>query len=207
MPLLVDSIKPMLLGEVRRPFSDEAWTFELKFDGYRILAERNGMAAALRTRNGADATKWFPEVASALAGAAPDSYVVDGEVCVLDDIGRSDFNRLQDRARTRRFKPGADPVVYCIFDLLVVEGESIVDEPLATRRERLAELFSAPVPSVLIVRGADGQGEWLYEQALALKLEGIVAKRLDSPYLPGIRSDAWLKIKRPGAVPAERFKR
>ncbi|WP_260501707.1 hypothetical protein [Aquabacterium sp. J223] len=103
----------MLLSEVREPFDDPAWTFELKFDGWRLLAAVAGDQVELRTRNGASATRWFPEVATNLAGLAGGPHVLDGEVCVLDDLGRSDFDRLQDRARRRGWKPGFDPVVFC----------------------------------------------------------------------------------------------
>jgi len=93
----VDEYKPMLLEE--RPFDldQSGWIYEIRFDGYRLLAEFGG-TVQLRSRNGANATKWFPEVVESLAEIKGGLYVVDGEVCVLDDMGRSDFNLLHERA-------------------------------------------------------------------------------------------------------------
>jgi len=201
------SIAPMLFEERPRPFDDDGYTHELKFDGYRILAEVDGGRVTLKTRNGADATRWFPEVTAALAGLPSGRHVLDGEVCVLDEIGRSDFDRLQVRAKRRGFKAGDDPVVYCVFDVLVHAGEDVRALPLAKRKARLRRLLRRKLPSVMLVDGVGGNGVWLYQQAIALELEGIVSKRLDSVYESGVRSPAWLKIKRPGAVPAERFRR
>ena len=97
--------------------------YELKFDGYRVVGGVNAGQVQLATRNGADATKWFPEVAAGLGTLAGGPHILDGEVCVLDELGRSDCNRLQDRARRRRGYAGADPVVFCAFDLLAINGE------------------------------------------------------------------------------------
>ena len=118
-------------------------------------------------------------------------------MCTLDDLGRSDFDSLH---------LSASPKTYCVFDLLVHNSVDIMSRPLAERKRRLAELLAEPLPSVLLVASLYTDGEWLYEQALALQLEGIVRKRLNSPYYPGIRSPDWLKVKRPGAVPPERFR-
>jgi bifunctional non-homologous end joining protein LigD len=207
-PPLAD-LAPMNLTERKTPFSSPDWIFELKFDGYRVLAEVDAGQAVLKTRNGAYATKWFPEVVAGLqqVKAQHGRIVIDGEACVLDDIGRSDFNRLQDRARRRRWYDGADPVTYCAFDLLVFKGEDIRSWPVERRKAQLAEILEAKPQSVLYVQHIEEQGEALYQQLLAAQLEGIVAKRLGSVYLNDERTADWLKVKRPGAVPAERFKR
>lgn len=202
----LDSIQPMMLSETKRPFDDARWTAELKYDGYRVLAGVDAGRVRLKTRNGADATLWYPELQS-LAALASWPLVVDGEVCVLDDVGRSDFNRLQDRSRRRGRPPGSDPVVYVVFDLLVLEGKDIRPMPLHERKSMLRQLLSPAPESVLYLSDMPGEVRWLYTQAVALDLEGIVAKRLASPYLSGSRSLDWLKIKRPGAVPRERFRR
>lgn len=202
---LLDSISPMLLGEAKRPFDDPGWTAELKFDGYRVLAGIRDGRARLKSRNGADATKWYPELQS--LSALPGEPILDGEVCVLDELGRSDFNRLQDRSRRRGRPTGSEGVVYCVFDLLSHRGKDMREQPLSKRKAALKRLLSKAPASVMLVQDVPGQVPWLYTQALSLELEGIVAKRLDSQYLAGQRSDAWLKIKRPGAIPPERFKR
>jgi bifunctional non-homologous end joining protein LigD len=137
----------------------------------------------------------------------PNGNILDGEVCMLDDIGRSDFMRLQARSRRRGRPAGSDPVVFCAFDLLVHRGQDMRAKPLKQRKAKLARALEKPLAHVLLVQDMPDKVAWLYEQALALQLEGIVAKRLDSPYLAGVRSDNWLKIKRPGAIPAQRFKR
>ena len=204
-PALRD-LSPMVLA-TGRPFSHPDWIYEVKMDGYRLLAEWDANGAYLQSRNGADATRWFPEITTALAGVDGGRFVTDGEVCVVDDIGRSDFSRLHARARMRGYRPGADLVAYFVFDLLVDSGKSVMGLPLAERKNRLAKLFRGKPPSILVVGAIDTQGEALYSQALALKLERIVAKRKDSTYTPGVRTTSWLKIKRPGGTPAQRFDR
>ncbi|VWX63200.1 conserved hypothetical protein [Burkholderiales bacterium 8X] len=200
--------KPMLLDE--RPFDLEepGWIYEIKYDGYRLLAEFGAGKCELRTRNGADATKWFPEVVKSLATVKGGPYVTDGEVCVLDDQGRSDFERLQDRAKRRRWYEGADAVVYCVFDLLVNKGKDIAQQPLLKRKAALSKLFTAKLPSILPVGYFLEDGSTIFQVAvLPLKLEGLVAKRTESVYTPGLRSADWVKVKRKGAIPPERFKR
>ena len=199
------AIKPMLFVERDSPFDDADFTHELKFDGYRLLAEVSDGRVILKTRNGYDATPWFPEITTALADLRGDRHVLDGEVCVLDEHGRSDFNRLHRRARRRGHKAGADPVVFCVFDLLLHAGKDIRMQSLAKRKAALNRLLRKKRDSVLLVEGVPERGVWLYQQALDLELEGIVSKRLDSPYMSGVRSVDWIKIKRPGAVPAQRF--
>lgn len=190
------------------PFAEPGWIYEIKFDGYRIVAGIDKGIVQLTTRNGANATKWFPEICAGLATLRGGPHVLDGEACVLDDLGRSDFNRLQDRARRRRWYEGADPVVFCAFDLIMRGGRSLRREPVESRKAQLAELLTPAPSSVLYVGHFDAdQGRQLFEHAKTLKLEGLVAKRLGSPYRPGERSADWQKVKRKGAVPPERFKR
>ncbi|MDR6539785.1 hypothetical protein [Variovorax soli] len=206
-PEIVDTLRPMLVDE--RPFDLVAlgWLFEIKYDGYRCLAEFGGGAAFLRSKNGSDMTKWFPEVADALARVENGPHVTDGEIVVLDDIGRSDFDRLQTRALRRRLLPGADWVVYCAFDVLVLDGEPVMALPLVERKALLVPLL-AEAGSVLPVGHFEGDGRTLFDHAvLPLKLEGLVAKRLTSTYQPGVRSSDWVKVKRENAIPAQRFKR
>ena len=199
---------PMLLEERPIDFDEPGWIYELKLDGYRLLAEFDG-EVHLRTRNGADATKWFPEVTQSLAKVKGGRYVVDGEVCVLDEMGRSDFNLLHERARRRRAYAGGPDVVYCVFDLLVNRGVDITQQPLAQRKAALAKLLKRPPPSIMYVNHFEAEhGARLFKEAvIPLQLEGLVAKREDSVYTPGVRSADWVKVKRKGAVPPERFKR
>jgi len=202
------SLLPMLLDERPIDTSERGWICEIKFDGYRLLAQAD-TKVQLRSRGGANATAWFPELTASLAKLKGGPYIFDGEVCVLDEQGRSDFNRLHDRARRRRWYEGADPVIYCIFDLLVDRGTDITAQPLKKRKAALARVLKKALPNVLLVGHFDGEhATTLFKQAVVpLGLEGLVAKRDDSPYLPGVRTTAWVKVKRKGAVPPERFKR
>jgi len=134
----------------------------------------------------------------------PPQAILDGEVVVQDDIDRSDFDRLIKRARRRRWYAGADPVVYCVFDLLVLRGKDMRAEPLEARKAALRKLVKGL--DVLYVDSVE-DGQWLYDQVLQLELEGVVGKRLGSTYQAGVRSLDWIKVKRPGAVPAKRFRR
>jgi len=201
----LDTLAPMLLAERKAVPRDAGWLCEIKYDGYRVLAS-TGPQPRLRSRNGADATTWFPEIIETLK-ALPPGLILDGEVCVLDEIGRSDFDRLHARARRRGWYEGADPVVYCAFDLIVGKGRDLRARAIEKRKAALASLFAAPLPGLLLVSAVTDDAAWLYRQALTLDLEGIVCKRIGSTYQDGIRSPDWIKVKRPGAVPPERFKR
>ena len=208
MALPFATLHPMLLDErFLASWNQKEWVYELKFDGYRVLAEFGGGSAQMKTRSGADCTAWFPEVAKSLASVKGGPHICDGEVCVLDDLGRSNFDLLQDRARRRRSYEGADPVTYCVFDLLEEGGKDLTGLPLLKRKTRMMKRM-AGLPFILPMSHVDAEhGQQLFEMAKQLKLEGLVAKRADSVYLFGIRSRDWVKIKRQGAIPPERFKR
>ncbi|MBO4120304.1 hypothetical protein J5T34_06060 [Cupriavidus gilardii] len=192
----------MLLEERRAvPLGD--WHFEIKYDGYRLLAASK--PARLKSRNGHDATAWYPEVAAAV-GNLKAGCIFDGEVCVLDEHGRSDFELLHRRSARRGKPPGSHHVAYCVFDLLVNGGRDIRGQPIEKRKAALRKILDCCPDTLLFVDWVE-DGDWLYQQALALQLEGIVAKRAGSPYAASKRSSDWVKVKRPGAVPAERFQR
>lgn len=203
----------MLLDERKvAPVDQSEYIAEIKYDGYRILCEFGEQRCILKTKNGADCTKWFPEVAQGLAQLSCGRMVVDGEMCILDELGRTDFDALHSRARRRRFQEGDLLVTFCVFDLLVQDGHSIMDRPLVERKGRLAALLHPAPPNVLYARHidattSDAPVSWLYEHALGLKLESVVGKLAQSKYRPGVRTTDWFKLKRPGAVPPERFHR
>jgi bifunctional non-homologous end joining protein LigD len=171
--------------------SGDDWLFEVKWDGYRALAYVHGGEVALVSRNGNDLTQRFESVAKEVAKAVktPDC-VLDGEVCALDERGRSSFSAMQ------QGKAGT-PIVYYVFDLLEVEGEPILDEPLTARHERLEKLLDRRNRTVLLSEAFD-DGEALYEAAKEQGLEGVVAKRSESRYQPGKRNRDWLKVKTHG---------
>ncbi|VTU16649.1 putative ATP-dependent DNA ligase YkoU [Variovorax sp. RA8] len=190
--------KPMLLSERQFDLEEPGWIYELEYDGVRVTAEFGAHAVQLRTRNGADATKWFPEITDRLAEVAGGPFVVDGEVCVLDDLGRSDPRALQQRAQHRRWYERAKPVVYCVFDLLVDRGADITTQPLLLRKAALNRLFTEPSRGIVVVEYfEEGAKRLLKGTARLLGMKGLVAKRRSSIYLPGVRSSEWIKVKLP----------
>ena len=125
---------------------------------------------ALKTRGGADATAWFPELAAALSNLPPGAHILDGEVTVLDEIGRSDFNRVHARALRRRWYPGADPVVLCAFDLLAHKGQAIRALPIEERKRRLRDLLAGVERSVSARRTHLDRGDIEGEDRVHLNL-------------------------------------
>jgi bifunctional non-homologous end joining protein LigD len=124
--------------------------------------------------------------------------VIDGEACILDEIGRSDFERLQARARRRRWFAGADQVTLCAFDLLYLDGRNVMGLPLSERKAMLQQLL-APLKGLLVVVWEfPAEADLFGRLVLGASLEGFVAKRLASPYTPGVISPDWRKIKRSG---------
>jgi bifunctional non-homologous end joining protein LigD len=190
---------PMLASEGGKPFTSSDWIYEVKYDGYRCLARcGGGQPVELRTKSSVDCSKWFPEITDLLAVLPGGPHIIDSEACVLDEIGRSDFERLQTRARRRRWYAGADQVSLCAFDLLYLDGRNIMGLALGERKKLLQQLL-APLKALLVYVGDFPAEASLFEQAvLGARLEGFVAKRLASPYQPGVRSRDWLKIKRAG---------
>ncbi|MFL5924960.1 MAG: DNA ligase D [Gaiellaceae bacterium] len=184
---------PMLatLAEPNEMPTGDGWEYEIKWDGYRIVSRVAGGEAELRTRKDQDYSQRFSNVARELVKAlkTPDC-VVDGEVCALDDEGKPSFSAMQ------QAKAGT-PIVYYVFDLLEVDGEPIVELPLSERRKRLRKLLDGRNRTVQFSQGFD-DGRALYEAAKQQRLEGIMGKRLDSPYKPGKRSRDWLKFKTHG---------
>jgi bifunctional non-homologous end joining protein LigD len=177
---------PMLATLAQEVPSGEGWIFEVKWDGYRALCRLQDGEATLTSRTGQDLTRRFAEIARALPRAlrTPDC-VVDGEVCALDAHGRPSFAAMQQ---------GTGTLVIELFDLLELEGEPWIDRPLHERRARLRELIDTRVERVRFSESFD-DGHALLAAAKEQRLEGIVAKRVDSVYQPGKRSRDWLKIK------------
>lgn len=182
-------VRPMLASLAGGVPRGDGWLYEVKWDGYRAIGSVRGGEAALTSRNGNDLTGRFPDVAKALVAAArsPDC-VVDGEVVALDAQGRPSFSAMQQ---------GTGTLVYELFDLLELDGRSLLQLPLAERRDRLRELVVPGHPVVRLSEAFD-DGEALLAAAAAQGLEGIVAKRADSTYTPGRRARTWLKVKARG---------
>jgi bifunctional non-homologous end joining protein LigD len=189
-------LEPMLSTLADHAFSDPNWLFEVKWDGVRALAWIADGAVTLRSRTGADITARYPELASLPDAFAARQVVLDGEIVALDSQGRSDFERLQERMHVRAPDErllSQIPVVYYIFDLLYCDGYDLRKAPLIGRKQLLQRLLHASGK----FRYSDHQvehGKELFELAKESGLEGIVAKRVDSPYVSE-RSTNWVKLK------------
>ena len=183
-------IEPMLLLRTDAlPPDGSRWQYELKFDGYRAIAFRTRDKIHLRSRNDNDFSIRYASIVKGLA-KLPAETVIDGEVVALDEHGRPSFNLLQNRGSSKV------PLVYFVFDLLMLAGKDLTREPLTVRRgiletkvlPKLIEpvRYAAPLEATLPV---------LVQSVKAQGFEGLVAKRLDSVYEPGLRSGAWMKMR------------
>src|SRR5579871_2484701 len=182
-------IEPMLLQLTTRLPEGAQWLYELKLDGYRAIAYKAGGKARLRSRNDKDFTARYPLIAEALS-ALPDDTVIDGEVVAMDETGKPSFNLLQNLGSQKT------SLVYYVFDVLILAGRDVMNEPLSLRRELLqreimpklrdpvreSAILDACLPDLITAVKAQG-------------LEGLVAKRRDSRYEPGQRSGAWAKMR------------
>jgi bifunctional non-homologous end joining protein LigD len=193
-PVAGGSLEVMKAETAAKPFSRPGWLFELKLDGYRLLAEKSAGGVHLWTRNGKELTASFPEIVRAVAALAPASCLLDGELVVQDEAGRPDFQALQRRARFTRAPPSSAAVVLYAFDLLACEGYDLRPLPIESRKELLARVVDDTDPRLRRVTTIPEQGEEVYRAAVELELEGVVAKRAGSPYRAGY-SDDWLKIR------------
>jgi bifunctional non-homologous end joining protein LigD len=191
-------VEPMHCETSDTAFTRDDWLFELKLDGYRLIASKSHGEALLLTRNGNDYTGVFPEIARAVKSLPFDEYIIDGEVVCLDARGIPSFSRLQQRGRLSsemeiRRAAVELPATFYAFDLLAFEDFDLRPLPLLRRKELLAEV----VPELGALRYLDHietEGEAFLEQVTAMGLEGIVAKKSSSRYR-GARSGDWLKIK------------
>jgi bifunctional non-homologous end joining protein LigD len=181
------------------PSDPKKWAFEYKWDGVRALAFWNGRRLTLQSRNQLDVTRRYPELGELGQALPRGGAILDGEILALDVDGKPSFARLQRRMHaegtaniTRLVKQV--PVWYVLFDVLWLRGRSLMDEPYTVRREALEGLTVAG-PAWQITPAHAGQGKEMLAAARQNALEGIVAKRLDSPYEPGRRSPNWRKIK------------
>ena len=189
----------LMLAETReKPFSRPGWIYELKHDGYRLLAARERGTALLVTRNGNDYTTVFPEVARAVEALPLDGLILDGEVVVLNDDGRSSFERLQQRGGLSRpvdvRKVAVEhPATFFAFDLVAVEGFDVRPVPLLERKALLRRVLPA-AGALKFSDHIEERGEEFYQSLEVMGLEGMVAKKADSPYRGG-RSANWVKIR------------
>ncbi|MGB7789008.1 non-homologous end-joining DNA ligase [Methanoregula sp.] len=181
---------PMLAKSAPAPFSGSDWLFEIKWDGVRAIAAVDD-TLSLRSRNDTELAGRFPELAELLR-LAPGT-VLDGEIVVMNG-GKPDMQALLPRLQAGMPGTGTVPVTYIVFDILERDGKDLTGLPLTERREQL-EAAVREGPHVVLSVPIREQGEDYYRAAVAQGLEGIMAKRKDSRYEPGLRSGSWLKIK------------
>jgi bifunctional non-homologous end joining protein LigD len=165
--------------------SGPEWSYEVKLDGYRALAILDAGRVTLRSRNLRNLTATYPAVVTGLGQLRASSAVLDGEIVALDDRGTPSFQALQ-HGRTAR-------IVYYAFDLLHLDGRDLTAWPLSRRRDALSTLIAGT--PVLLSEELPGTPARIEQAVRELGLEGVVAKRRDSPYIPGARSAAWIKVR------------
>ena len=187
-------IPPMLATLVAAPFDDPDCQFEVKWDGFRVEAVVEGGTVRLWTRGQQDAARYFGPFLEPPTWISARHAIVDGEVIALDDRGEPDFALLQARIKGQGRGGAATAFIYEVFDLLFLDGRSLLDEPLEERRHILADVLRTD-PRVRLSEDIAGDGVAFFEAAKDRGLEGIMAKDRRSTYLPGKRSMAWQKIK------------
>ena len=190
-------LQPMLASAHGKPFDDAKWTFEVKWDGVRTFAYLGAEKTRLVSRRGREVNTQYPELLDMHGLLAGDNALVDGEIVVLGKDGRPSFERLQSRftlSKPTEKDLKANPVIFIAFDLLWLDGESLVDRPLEERTEALRRVFVSG-PRVQNSVTIDREGKKLFAEVKKRGLEGVIAKRKGSRYVPGRRTKDWVKIK------------
>jgi bifunctional non-homologous end joining protein LigD len=198
---IMPALAPPMLAVLSKalPAKPEDYAYEYKWDGVRAIFRWDGSDLSLQSRNQLDITNRYPEIWPLAESFGSRPVMLDGEVIALDEEERPSFGRLQRRMhvqdmRAVRRLTKEVPVFLVVFDVLWLDGAALMEQPWMTRRDRLEELeLSGPAWLRSPVHYGDGAA--VLSAAQAMKLEGVVAKKLDSPYRPGVRSPDWLKIK------------
>ena len=179
----------LLLRTDALPTDPDRWEYQLKLDGYRAIAFKTGGRVHLRSRNDNDFSVRYPAVVNGLA-KLPDETVIDGEVVAFDEEGRPSFNALQNYGSSKA------PVVYFVFDLMVLAGQDVMNRPLSARRELLErKVLPRLLDPVRYAAPLEAELPVLIESVKAQGFEGLVAKRVDSLYEAGLRTGAWQKMR------------
>lgn len=178
----------MLAKETDKPFDDNDWLFEIKWDGYRAISEIENGDVNLYSRNGLLFNNSYPVITNALKKIKPNA-VLDGEIVIINEEGKSDFQKLQHYQNNTHY-----PICYYVFDLLSLDGKDTCELPLTDRKKLLQQL----IKKNKVIKYSDhvvGKGADFFDAVAKMGLEGIMAKQADSQYHKGIRTSAWLKIK------------
>ncbi|MGA7658343.1 MAG: DNA ligase [Methylocella sp.] len=194
LPLV--SLEPCLPRLAKTPPTGPDWIHEIKHDGFRIIARRQGGDVRLVSRNGKDLTYRFPAVVQAVAALSVRSCIIDGEAIVSDQTGLAVFSLI------RSFRNGPRATL-CAFDLIELDGEDLSRRPIEDRKAALKKLVHDKHPGIAFNKHFDVEGSIVFHHACKLGCEGIVSKRLGSPYRFG-RSKDWVKIKSPASAAVKR---
>src|SRR6185437_1263881 len=181
-------VKPMLAKLAAEPFNRVGWRFEVKWDGFRAIAEVSGKSVRLYSRNQVGFNDSFPAIVAALRKVKRPA-ILDGEIVVLDEQGRSRFQLLQMYRKT-----GKGRLAYVAFDLLELDGRDLRREPLAKRQELLASLVCG-IDGLILSEWVEERGQDFFAAAREHGLEGMMAKDAASEYREGVRTGSWLKVK------------
>ncbi len=184
-------IEPMKAKLVEKPPAIGDWIYELKFDGIRLIAVKKDEKVSLLSRNQNELAERFPEIVEAVTSLPARECVIDGEVVTLDEEGRSSFQLLQAREMEGR----KSPVYFYAFDLLQLEGKSLLSLPLEARKNVLEKLCAGAGDPIRYSGAIGGDAERLLEEVKRRGLEGIIGKQRNSVYEPGRRGGAWIKLK------------
>jgi bifunctional non-homologous end joining protein LigD len=184
-------IEPCLPSPAKKPPAGPGWIHEIKHDGFRLLARRDDTNVKLLSRKGNDLTRRFPLIATAVAALPAKSCMIDGEAIVCDESGLAVFDLI-------RGHRAHDQAVHCAFDLIELDGADLWAKPIEERQARLAKLLRGAPTTIVLNEHYEADGATVFRAACRLGCEGIVSKRLGSPYRFG-RSRHWIKVKNPDA--------
>jgi bifunctional non-homologous end joining protein LigD len=196
MPFPLGFVPPCLPTKAPQPPTGDAWLHEIKHDGFRVIARKDGARVRLYSRPGNDLTYRFPLIVEALARLRSRSCIIDGEAVCCDDDGRPSFDRI-------RYRRHDGAVFLYAFDLIELDGADMRREPLAARKATLASVLAKAAPGLRLSGHIEADGPTVFAHACKMGLEGIVSKRKASPYRSG-RSPDWLKSKNPACEAVKR---
>jgi bifunctional non-homologous end joining protein LigD len=192
----VQRFEPCLPRPAKRPPAGKGWIHEIKHDGFRIMAWRKGDDVRLLSRKGYDLTDRFRYAAAAMAALPVRSCLIDAEAIACNERGLADFELIRSYRHDHA-------VTLCAFDLLEIDGGDLRRESIEKRKDRLRDLLRRSHPGIAFNEHYADDGAIIYKHACALGCEGIVSKRLGSPYRSG-RSHDWIKVKNPVAPAVRR---
>jgi bifunctional non-homologous end joining protein LigD len=198
MPLPRGFVPPCLPTKAPHPPSGDVWLHEIKHDGFRVMARKDGNRVRLYSRPGNDFTYRFPLIVESLARLRSRSCIIDGEAVACDDNGMPSFDRI-------RYRRHDASVFLYAFDLIEWNGDDLRREPLAVRKATLASVLAKAAPGLRLNDHIEADGPTVFAHACKMGLEGIVSKRKDSPYRSG-RSPDWLKMKNADAPAVKPFR-